>query len=233
MRPASTLPMFTAALLLAACHSPGTPGADDAAAPTPPPQSPTEGPSTDTTSAFRCGDLLLGVVTDNAAETVTVSWSGHRRTLPAIADPSGAAYADDRGTRFEHHDGEATFAHDGAPPVTCQATDEISPWDEARARGVSLRAIGNEPGWLAEITPGDPPSLRAQLDYGERVVEVPALSKDEALPGFTGSTGDGFAVSLRFVEGACSDGMSDQSYPASVELTVGADRYQGCGALLR
>ena len=104
MRPVSTLPMFTAALLLAACHSPGTPGADDAAAPAPS-SSPMAEPSTDTTSAFRCGDLLLGVVTDNAAETVTVSWSGHRRTLPAIADPSGAAYVDDRGTRFEHHDG--------------------------------------------------------------------------------------------------------------------------------
>lgn len=229
MSAAKALPMLAAGLLLAACQPRG---AVDASAP-PATSAPaaTTAAGTAPASAFRCGDLLLGVSRAAAGDTAIVSWSGHRRTLQKAAAEAGEHYADDMAA-FHQVGDDATFTLAGADALSCSATDETSPWDEARARGVSLRAIGTEPGWLAEITPGDPPALKALLDYGERHVDVPALSKDEALPGYAGTTADGTAVSLRFVEGACSDGMSDQSYPAEVQLTVGAETFRGCGAQL-
>lgn len=113
-----------------------------------------------------------------------------------------------------------------APPAT------RSPWQEAKARGVAFRGVGNEPGWFVEVDQGGAPALRATLDYGERTLEVARMQPLASAPGFTGKTANGTAVVLRIQREACSDGMSDERYPASVELTVGEQRYRGCGRFL-
>lgn len=107
-----------------------------------------------------------------------------------------------------------------------------SPWDEAKARGVAFRGIGNEPGWIVEVDQGGAPALRATLDYGERTLEAARMQPLAGAPGFTGKTTNGTAVVLRIQRGACSDGMSDERYPASVELMIGEQRYMGCGRFL-
>lgn len=90
-----------------------------------------------------------------------------------------------------------------------------------------LRAVGNEPGWLVEVGPGETPAMRLTLDYGERKLDVAAATRigDE---GYRGTAADGTAVELRYRREACSDGMSERDYPASVTLQVGARAYRGC-----
>lgn len=107
-----------------------------------------------------------------------------------------------------------------------------SPWDEAKARGVAFRGVGNEPGWFVEVDQGGAPALRATLDYGERRLEVAKATPLGSTPDFAGKTADGITVMLRIQRESCSDGMSDERYPASVELTVGEQRYRGCGRFL-
>ncbi|HEX7072166.1 MAG TPA: hypothetical protein VF190_15240, partial [Rhodothermales bacterium] len=53
-------------------------------------------------------------------------------------------------------------------------------WDEARARGVDFRAVGQEPGWLLEIADGD--SLRFLYDYGTSEVAA-AVRTAQVAPG--------------------------------------------------
>lgn len=105
-----------------------------------------------------------------------------------------------------------------------------SPWDGARARGIGFRGIGTEPGWLVEVGRGETPALHAELDYGERKIDI--ARTEAAGGGFRGQTGDGVAVSLAIAKQTCSDGMSDTVYPASATLTVGDKTYQGCGRFL-
>jgi uncharacterized lipoprotein YbaY len=107
-----------------------------------------------------------------------------------------------------------------------------SVWDEARARGVTFRGIGNEPGWLVEVDRGDSPAMRATLDYGEREIVVPRAQGISSTPGFGGRTADGVDVVLRIERASCSDGMSDDTYPAAIKLTVGDKTYSGCGRYL-
>lgn len=104
-----------------------------------------------------------------------------------------------------------------------------SVWERARARGVAFRGIGTEPGWLVEVDRGDDPELRAELDYGERKVVVPKAHGISSTPGFGGRTADGMDVVLRIERRSCSDGMSDETYPAAITLAVGDKTYSGCG----
>jgi len=105
-----------------------------------------------------------------------------------------------------------------------------TPWEQAKARGSIFRGIGTEPGWSVEVGSGATPRLSADLDYGERKVDVARARKTGE--GYVGSTADGLAVSLTTKKEVCSDGMSDNEYPASATLTVGGKVYRGCGRFL-
>jgi len=107
-----------------------------------------------------------------------------------------------------------------------------SPWDDAKARGIGFRAVGNEPGWFAEVGMGEAPSLHAELDYGERMVDVGKLQSLSGPLGYVGTAHDGASVRLVIERKSCSDGMSDATYPASAELTVAGRTYRGCGRFL-
>jgi uncharacterized membrane protein len=108
-----------------------------------------------------------------------------------------------------------------------------SPWDEAKSRGMVFRGVGNEPGWFVEVEQGDAPTMRATLDYGERTLEVAGATPLSHGSGFSGKSADGTQVVLEIKRAACSDGMSDERYPASAELMVGARTYRGCGRFLQ
>ncbi len=236
MRQSSFFMLAVACLLLGGCKPSAQTDAESAGdVPDPALEAPPELPvdSAGTIAAhFRCGDLLLGVDFDNAAETATLSWSGHRRVLPQAVAASGARYADDAGNEFWNKGDDATLTLAGNAALECSVTDEVSPWDEARERGVTFRGIGTEPGWLVEVDGGNNPSLRAQLDYGERNIEASGLDAASDGSRYAGTTSEGTGVELAIVEGDCSDGMSDQTFPASIELTVGDQTFRGCGAYL-
>jgi hypothetical protein len=37
---------------------------------------------------------------------------------------------------------------------------------------VAFRAVGQEPGWVAEVDTGERPSMRVSLDHGQRQLDV-------------------------------------------------------------
>ena len=148
-------------------------------------------------------------------------------------------------------DGELWFVTDTRVPVTPGSSDVVefrmvrvpgegeappaanSPWEEAKARGIVFRGVGNEPGWFVEVGQGNAPTMRATLDYGERKVEVTGATPLSSTYGYGGKAADGTLVVLRIKREACSDGMSDERYPASAELKVGEQAYRGCGRFLQ
>ena len=77
------------------------------------------------------------------------------------------------------------------------ATAQASPWEQARTRGIAFRGIGNEPGWLVEVGAGETPALHAELDYGERKIDVAHAQLLAGAPGYAGTTGDGVEVKLQ------------------------------------
>ncbi|WP_149193634.1 MliC family protein [Luteimonas suaedae] len=185
-----------------------------------------------TSRSFRCDEILVASRVDAGDGPLTLSLSGRRLVLAPEASASGTAYADQQSNEFRFDGETATLTLHGDPPRTCLPTTQVSPWDAAAARGVRFRAIGQEPGWLLEVGSGDRPTLTAQLDYGERFIEVENAEPRADDGGFEGTTTEGTVVRLDIEREACADPMSGEPFEASVRLQVGKRTYAGCGAYL-
>lgn len=97
----------------------------------------------------------------------------------------------------------------------------------AVSKDTGFRATGNEPGWMAQVTPGASPNLHAEIDYGERKFDISPVS--EQADGWTGKSADGTAIVLKFERRTCRDSMSGQAFEVAATLTVGDRSYEGCG----
>jgi putative lipoprotein len=162
-------------------------------------------------------------------ETMHLSFSGRTLALPHVESLMGARYADADNSFMRQGDG-AKLIIAGDEIRDCMRSDHVSPWIEAATRGIAFRAIGNEPGWFVEVGNGDPPSLHATLDYGDREIIV-AKARPAGL-GFTGNSADGVTVALQIQRTRCQDGMSGETFEATAQLLVGDKTYRGCGAFL-
>lgn len=178
---------------------------------------------------WQCGDLRVASRFEPSPAAVQLWWSGRTATLPQATAASGARYAGADNEFWTRGDtARLTLAGDEARE--CTRSDVVSPWYEAAQRGIAFRAVGNEPGWWVEVGTGATPTIRAELDHGERSVEATGRVTGN---GFAGEAADGAAIALSVRREACSDGMSGEAFEAAAELRVGDRTFRGCGAYLQ
>ncbi|WP_133479430.1 MliC family protein [Cognatilysobacter segetis] len=177
---------------------------------------------------WECGELGVMSRYEAGAARVQLAFNGHRLALPIARSASGARYADARGNEFWTKGATGRLALAGEPARDCVEAAQPSPWNTAAQQGVAFRAVGSEPGWSVQVA-GTPAMLDAQLDYGERRLRVPVTAVQN---GFEGEA-DGKPLHLRAERRACQDGMSGQSFEATVTLEAGGRTYRGCGAWLQ
>lgn len=130
----------------------------------------------------------------------------------------------------------------GSQPAPSSTTDQAevppkpSPWAVARERGMAFRAVGNEPGWSVEVQKSRSPTLFVSLQYNQRHLKVRDSSissnQEKGLVTFSGLAKDGTPVQLLIHRGQCVDNMSGHKFAASAQLSVGAEKYDGCGRFL-
>ncbi len=135
----------------------------------------------------------------------------------------------DAATRVERRaDGTLVLTTDGAEQILFRR-QESSSLQDARARGVDFRALGQEPGWIVELKEGE--QITAVLDYGATSLILPTPSADTAGDGtvtYNTST-DADRLQLTIKRKVCIDSMSGESHPSTVQLLVNEKSYQGCG----
>ena len=104
-------------------------------------------------------------------------------------------------------------------------------WHKAKLRGVSFRAIGQEPGWLLEITAGM--EILLVTDYGETRTAYPYVEPevDQEHRRTRFVTGDG-DVEVLIEEKDCQDVMSGERFAVTVTVTLEERRLAGCGRAL-
>jgi uncharacterized membrane protein len=112
------------------------------------------------------------------------------------------------------------------------ARQSRDPWRDAEARGIDFRAVGQEPGWFAEIDEGR--SLRLVYDYGERqaVTAVGGAVVEQGTTVYRSTTGNP-AVVVAIEHRSCGDAMSGQPFPSTVTVTIDGRALHGCGRPLR
>jgi putative lipoprotein len=116
------------------------------------------------------------------------------------------------------------------PVVREQELAKSNVWHKAKLRGVAFRAIGQEPGWLLEITNGE--EILLVTDYGKNKKSYPYVEpqEDKAARKTVFPVDDSTSV---LIEGKpCTDSMSGESFEVTVTVTQGAKTLRGCGRAL-
>lgn len=106
-------------------------------------------------------------------------------------------------------------------------------WLDAERRGVTFRAVGQEPGWLLEI--GADRRIRLVTDYGaeERSLPMPAPVVDSVTWTTTYRVvAPDVDLTIDIRDEPCADTMSGERYPATVTIVLNRTRYSGCGRAL-
>ena len=103
-------------------------------------------------------------------------------------------------------------------------------WHAAKLRGVAFRAIGQEPGWLLEVTNGE--EILIVTDYGKERKSLPYIEprEDKAARKTVFQIDADTSV---LIEGKpCTDSMSGETFQTTVTATLGGKTYKGCGRTL-
>lgn len=171
--------------------------------------------------------LLLG------AHAVRIEAPQGPRDLLQVVAASGSRY--EAGGTELWLKGEAAMYRQGGEDIVrdCRVEAVTDAWESAALRGVAFRAVGNEPGWFAEVLPDK--WILLVTDYGERRLVVPpvaAVSEADGTQRFR-PEGEAPPFDLRVTPGACSDGMSDTDYDTRVSLLFEGRVLQGCGRWLQ
>lgn len=104
-------------------------------------------------------------------------------------------------------------------------------WHQAKLRGVAFRAVGQEPGWLLEITNDE--EILLVTDYGQTRTGMPYVEpvvyQSERRTQYVVDAYDTI-VEIRGVP--CHDSMSGEKFEVSVTIKRKDRELKGCGRAL-
>lgn len=163
-------------------------------------------------------------------KAVAIDFHDGTRRLDHVISGSGAKYADAVVT-FWTKGSTATLERQGTAPVQCEERRAFSLREDARARGVVYRALGNEPGWVLEVGPAS--RMSWTTNWGQDRFDFEQAQVTTAPDGailYTAQQGD---VSIRAsikAERCVDDGEVEFDHVVTVES--GGRTLRGCGTRL-
>lgn len=179
--------------------------------------------------AYDCNDLRITVRPGD--EELVLEIDERSIVLPQVEAASGARYVDGDNAFWGKGMNSAVLTLDGEE-LACELNRPETPWVDARARGATFRAVGQEPGWHIEV---HAERLVMVYQYGERQVVVPnpGLVADPDLPVRRWhAITEAHDLLLVVEDRACTDVMSGAMYPLTAAVTLDGRNYSGCGRKL-
>ena len=121
--------------------------------------------------------------------------------------------------------------HAGSEPESEEQIAARNVWHAAKLRGVAFRAIGQEPGWLLEMTTGE--KILLVTNTGQTRTEYPYVEpevfQDQRKSVFSVKQ-DELKVTIEGVN--CTDSMSGEKFEVSVFIEFNGKALKGCGRAL-
>jgi len=179
------------------------------------------------------GGLTLNMTNLYRENAITLEMHEGPRKLPQVVSASGAKYSD--GSLTFWTEGEnATLERLGSAPVNCREARGASLLADARARGVTYRGRGNEPGWTVEIGPGT--RLEFVTDYGQErhAFDTASESGSETAGARVFRAEHGSQrIKVSVTTEACTDDMSDERFAQQMIVEFGGRSFRGCATALQ
>ena len=166
---------------------------------------------------------------DSLVLRVPASFGGGTRHLASARAASGAKYEGDAAMVWSKGS-SATVNIDGRRLETCTIAPQVERQDE-HPPGLQFRAVGQEPGWIVEVTDD---SLRFAWAYGQREVTTSRFSTDaddERI--LYGADTDRGPLRVVVRPQYCTDPMSGRLFSHTVTVTLAGDSHTGCGHPVR
>ena len=121
----------------------------------------------------------------------------------------------------------------GKKLTNCKNNPRVAVWEGAKLRGVSYRAIGQEPPWLLEIDHES--GFLLVTEYGEKKQQFPYLepvtdSAQRTSSYSSEADGDGITITIQGRD--CRDSMSGEAFSSQVEINWRGQSLRGCGRAL-
>lgn len=180
---------------------------------------------------WHCADGQTLVMRNLVRErAIAIDFHDGTRRLDQTVSASGARYADSV-VVFWTKGSMATLERQGAPPVQCEERRADSLREDARARGVVYRGLGNEPGWVLEVGPAG--KLSWTTNFGQDRFDFDQSQAATAPDGATIYTAQQGDVSIRVsikAERCVDDGDVEFDHVVTVESD--GQTLRGCGTPL-
>ena len=162
-------------------------------------------------------------------QAIAIDFHDGTRRLDQTLSASGARYADAVAT-FWSKGSAATLERQGQPPVKCEERRAESLVEDARARGVSFRGLGNEPGWVLEIGPAG--RISWTTNYGEVRYDFDQSQRGTAAGATTYTAQQGTnAIKATVATERCVD-AGEVEFTHSVRVEFEGQTHRGCGQQL-
>jgi putative lipoprotein len=143
---------------------------------------------------------------------------------------SGARYQEGETVYWNRGD-SALFEVAGQRFTECRANPAKVPWADAARRGVTFRAIGNEPSWHLEVEPGQ--SLLMVTNLGADAFYMPYSEPEiEGVRTTYRAETDEHTLTAIVQRVPCTDSMSGDPHEATVTATFDGETFRGCGRFL-
>jgi putative lipoprotein len=118
----------------------------------------------------------------------------------------------------------------GKALANCRNDPRAAVWEAAKLRGISFRAVGQEPPWLLEIDRDN--GFLLVTGYGESSHSFPysdPVSDTQQRSSSFRSQAQGERIVITITAESCRDSMGGESFSSSVEIEWREQQLRGCG----
>jgi uncharacterized membrane protein len=183
------------------------------------------------TFVFECGDdFNFTARTENER-----AWLFLRRDtiqLPQVPAASGVKF-EEGGNMFWIKGNEAMLTTANRTHEDCKNNHRKAVWEHAKLNGVDFRAVGNEPGWVLEIS--NQANILFITNYGQSRHAFAGAGVSSATQGLTTiyeARNDQDRIEIKLTATRCGDTMSDEKFPVTVKVLLNQNEFNGCGRAL-
>jgi uncharacterized membrane protein len=157
------------------------------------------------------------------------SLGGSYQVLSIARSGSGARYVEGD-TVFWNKGDLATIEIAGQRFVDCRSNPSKAPWADAKRRGATFRALGNEPAWYVEIL-ADRLVIVTELGTKRTELAYAAPTVEGTRTTYRGA-GDGREATVVIDRRGCVDSMSGEGFEAAATVSFENRTLRGCGRFL-